>query len=306
MSVKDSWPHLVAGGVAGMAGAVVTSPLEVVKTRFQSSVGTNMITSLGDVRVQHQVARYSRIWTTLTHIVMQEGVQGLYRGLAPTLMGVAPSRAIYFWVYSTAKASLNTSSSLPPNTEVVHVLSAATAGLLSSCTTNPLWVIKTRMQLERERASPSLVSIVRTIYSERGVRGFWRGVSASAYGISETVMHFVIYEKLKQQWLDWDSQLTGSSGLSKKRTVRDFLALMLCGAVSKTVATSLAYPHEVARTRLREAGTKYHTFWSTLAIVHREEGLAGLYRGLGTNLLRQIPNAAVMMSTYELVVYLAS
>ena len=87
MSVKDSWPHLVAGGLAGMVGAVVTSPLEVVKTRFQSSVGTNMVTSLGDVRVQHQVVRYSRIWTTLTQIVMQEGAQGLFRGLAPTLMG---------------------------------------------------------------------------------------------------------------------------------------------------------------------------------------------------------------------------
>ena len=87
MSVKESWPHLVAGGVAGMVGAVVTSPLEVVKTRFQSSVGTNIISSLGDVRVEHQVGRYSRIWTTLTHIVMQEGPQGLFRGLAPTLMG---------------------------------------------------------------------------------------------------------------------------------------------------------------------------------------------------------------------------
>ena len=217
---------------------------------------------------------------------------------------MAPSRAIYFWAYSTAKAKLNSSSGLPPNTELVHVLSAATAGLLSSCTTNPLWVIKTRMQLEREKASPSLATIVRTIYSERGVRGFWRGVSASAYGISETVLHFVIYEKLKQQWLD--SQLTSGAVRGNERTVRDFLALMLCGGVSKTVATSLAYPHEVARTRLREAGNKYNSFWGSLATVHREEGLAGLYRGLGTNLVRQIPNAAVMMSTYELVVYLTS
>ena len=205
--------------------------------------------------------------------------------------GVAPSRAIYFWAYSTSKASLN--RTLPPNTDLVNVLSAASAGLLSSCTTNPLWVIKTRMQLEREKASPGLVNIVRTIYRERGVRGFWRGVSASAYGISETMMHFVIYEKLKKLIL-LDSETARG-----KRTVNDFLGLMVCGGVSKTVATTLAYPHEVARTRLREAGTKYSTFWGTLATVHREEGVAGLYRGLGTNLVRQIPNTAVMMATYE-------
>ena len=204
--------------------------------------------------------------------------------------GVAPSRAIYFWAYSTAKANLN--RTLPPNTDLVNVLSAASAGLLSSCTTNPLWVIKTRMQLEREKASPGVASIVRAIYRERGVRGFWRGVSASAYGISETMMHFVIYEKLKLILLD--CELT-----SRKKTVNDFLALMVCGGVSKTVATTLAYPHEVARTRLREAGTKYSTFWGTLATVHKEEGVVGLYRGLGTNLVRQIPNTAVMMATYE-------
>ena len=106
MSVKDSWPHLVAGGVAGMMGAVITSPLEVVKTRFQSSVGTNIITSLGDVRVQHQtsLARYSRIWTCLSHIVMQEGVQGLFRGLAPTLMGEASTHNILSNFLSTKLA----------------------------------------------------------------------------------------------------------------------------------------------------------------------------------------------------------
>lgn len=53
---------------------------------------------------------------------------------------------------------------------------------------------------------------------------------------------------------------------------------MGAGAVSKTVASCVAYPHEVARTRLREEGSKYRTFWQTLYLVWREEGKAGLYR----------------------------
>ena len=60
---------------------------------------------------------------------------------------------------------------------------------------------------------------------------------------------------------------------------------------------------EVARTRLREEGKKYRSFWQTLAVVAREEGRPGLYRGLVTQLIRQIPNTAIMMSTYELTVY---
>ena len=37
------------------------------------------------------------------HIWVHEGPRGLFRGLGPNLVGVAPSRAIYFWSYSTSK-----------------------------------------------------------------------------------------------------------------------------------------------------------------------------------------------------------
>lgn len=54
---------------------------------------------------------------------------------------------------------------------------------------------------------------------------------------------------------------------------------------------------------MREEGHKYTSFWKTLRIVYREEGRRGLYRGLATQLVRQIPNTAIMMSTYELTYY---
>ena len=63
---------------------------------------------------------------------------------------------------------------------------------------------------------------------------------------------------------------------------------------------------EVARTRLREEGAMYHGFWQTMGLVFKQEGIRGLYRGLPTQLVRQIPNTAIMMSTYEAVVYLCS
>lgn len=61
---------------------------------------------------------------------------------------------------------------------------------------------------------------------------------------------------------------------------------------------------EVARTRLREEGIKYKGFWQTLSLVYQEEGHRGLYRGLSIQLIRQIPNTAIMMATYEAVVHM--
>jgi AGAP009333-PA (fragment) len=62
----------------------------------------------------------------------------------------------------------------------------------------------------------------------------------------------------------------------------------------------------VARTRLRQEDDKYKRFFQTLALVYKEEGGSAIYRGLGMQLMRQIPNTAIMMGTYELIVFLLS
>uniref|UniRef100_A0A915ID43 DNA replication licensing factor MCM6 n=1 Tax=Romanomermis culicivorax TaxID=13658 RepID=A0A915ID43_ROMCU len=65
----------------------------------------------------------------------------------------------------------------------------------------------------------------------------------------------------------------------------------------------LAMP-EVLRTRLREEGAKYKGLIQTLKLIVKEETWRGLYSGLAVHLFRSIPNTAVTMATYELIVYL--
>ncbi|XP_006818113.1 solute carrier family 25 member 36-like [Saccoglossus kowalevskii] len=172
----------------------------------------------------------------------------------------------------------------------------------TACTfTNPIWLVKTRLQLDQRKIGRNLGALqcIQSVYRKEGLRGFYRGVTASYAGISETVIHFVIYEHLKKTLREKRGTQIGS-----EKSAQDFMEYMLCGACSKTCASILAYPHEVVRTRLREEGTKYRSFIQTLATVAREEGPRALYRGLATQLVRQIPNTAIMMSTYEAVVYL--
>ncbi|XP_046884440.1 solute carrier family 25 member 36-A isoform X2 [Hypomesus transpacificus] len=309
MSQKDTLVHLFAGGCGGTVGAILTCPLEVVKTRLQSSSVTFYVSQVTLSSVNG--ASLARVAPPgplhcLRLILEREGPRSLFRGLGPNLVGVAPSRAIYFAAYSSTKEQLNTL--LEPDSTQVHMLSAGLAGFTAITATNPIWLIKTRLQLDarhRDERRLNALDCVRRVYRSDGVRGFYRGMSASYAGISETVVHFVIYEGIKRHLQERRAK-GGALGDEDEavKDASDFLGMMLAAATSKTCATSIAYPHEVIRTRLREEGSRYRSFFQTLLAVPREEGYRALYRGLTTHLVRQIPNTAIMMATYELVVYL--
>uniref|UniRef100_A0A8C7X7I8 Solute carrier family 25 member 36a n=1 Tax=Oryzias sinensis TaxID=183150 RepID=A0A8C7X7I8_9TELE len=312
MSLRDTMSPLTLSArlcsrCGGTVGAILTCPLEVVKTRLQSSSITLYVSEVQLSTVNGaSVTRVSPPGPLhcLKLILEKEGARSLFRGLGPNLVGVAPSRAIYFAAYSTAKEKLN--GILEPDSTQVHMVSAGMAGFTAITATNPIWLIKTRLQLDarsRGERRMSAFECVRRVYKADGFRGFYRGMSASYAGISETVIHFVIYENIKRRLLEAKAPNMEEEEDSSK-DASDFIGMMLAAATSKTCATSIAYPHEVIRTRLREEGTKYRSFFQTLKTVPKEEGFRALYRGLTTHLVRQIPNTAIMMCTYELVVYL--
>ncbi|XP_072297340.1 solute carrier family 25 member 36-A-like [Eucyclogobius newberryi] len=308
MSQKDTLVHLFAGGCGGTVGAILTCPLEVVKTRLQSSTITFYVSEVQLSTVNGaSVARMAPPGPMhcLKLILEREGARALFRGLGPNLVGVAPSRAIYFAAYSMAKEKLN--GVFEPDSTQVHMVSAGMAGFTAITATNPIWLIKTRMQLDarnRGERRVNALECVRRVYQMDGLRGFYRGMSASYAGISETVIHFVIYESIKRKLSESKAHTSMDEEDEAVKDTSDFVGMMLAAATSKSCATTIAYPHEVIRTRLREEGSKYRSFFQTLLTVPKEEGYRALYRGLTTHLVRQIPNTAIMMCTYEVVVYL--
>lgn len=303
----DPITNFVAGGLAGAAGTTVTCPLEVIKTRLQTAMGQNVMRTLqAGYRLMPSgtastVALHSAATTTTTpmmylrHILQTEGFQALFKGLAPSLFGIIPTRALYFTAYSQAKQFYNGVFSY--ESAAVHLSSAITAGAITATCTSPIWVVKTQLQLDnRPGRRLTMYNSIKKLYRLDGMKGFYRGLTASYAGTIETAIHFVIYEHLKKLILARrDSQQLQP------------LDCIVAAGLAKVTASTTCYPHEVVRTRLRQRVSrdqrKYHSFVQTLVTVWREEGLRrGLYGGMSAHLIRVVPNTAIVFLTYEAVV----
>merc|ERR1712216_352500 len=106
------------------------------------------------------------------------------------LMSIIPTRSCYFWAYGASKGAL---ASVIGDCPATHMVSAVAAGGLSSTLTCPLWMIKTRMQLQ----GTNLAQTAQSIVAESGVKGLYRGLKASYWGLSEGAIQFLMYEKVK-------------------------------------------------------------------------------------------------------------
>ncbi|THZ73043.1 hypothetical protein D6C84_09800 [Aureobasidium pullulans] len=85
----------------------------------------------------------------------------------------------------------------------VHTAAAVTAGILTGTATNPIWLIKTRMQLDNSSSTPrprhrNSFQYAMQIFKQEGIRGFYRGLSASCLGVAESALHLVLYERIKE------------------------------------------------------------------------------------------------------------
>ena len=130
------------------------------------------------------------------------------------------------------------------------------------------------------------------------------GITASYWGCFEGATQFLIYEQFKTRLLDRQNKERRAKGLRPSNELPKS-TYFWAAAASKAIAAIATYPHEVARTRLREQAKsgvfKYHGMWQTLGLMSREEGFKSLYSGMGVHLTKVVPNSALMFLTYEIV-----
>ncbi|RKF64432.1 putative mitochondrial carrier [Erysiphe neolycopersici] len=323
--IAKSWTHFLAGGLGGMAAATLTAPLDVLKTRLQSDFFQEQLThsrlSKGVLPqtfvspFRSGIQHFKETFQILGSVYRVEGWRALFKGLGPNLVGVVPARSINFFVVGNGKRIIADFGNGGKESPWVVLCAAAVAGIVTSTVTNPIWLVKTRLQLDKNfvdknggkalRKYKNSWDCIKKVVHNEGIRGLYRGMSASYLGITESTLQWVLYEQMKAS-IAKRAELIKQNGRPQNSWDRILEWTGSVGAAggAKLIAALITYPHEVIRTRLRQVpmeneAPKYTGLLQCSKLIWKEEGLVALYGGLTPHLLRTVPSAAIMFGIYE-------
>jgi len=280
--VIESVENFALGAVAGGIGATAVYPIDLVKTRMQNQRA---------VEASQRV--YKNSWDCFSKVFKNEGFRGLYKGLGPQLVGVAPEKAIKLTVNDLLRGLFEDKS----KGEIyfpLEVLAGGSAGASQVLFTNPLEIVKIRLQVQGESLGrtgkgASAVSIVK----ELGFFGLYKGAGACLLrDIPFSAIYFPTYAKMKTVLTDENGKLGPTQ-------------LLVAGAVAGIPAASLVTPADVIKTRLQvkaRAGDESYAgirdcFWKVL----QAEGPTAFFKGCLARVFRSSPQFGVTLLSYEML-----
>ncbi|KAJ4306662.1 hypothetical protein N0V88_000026 [Collariella sp. IMI 366227] len=215
---------------------------------------------------------------------------------------------------------------LPQNDNVAHALAGAGGGVLSMALTYPLITLSTRAQVESKRASTTFLAAIHHIVAREGISGLYSGMSSALFGISVTnfvyyywapstlgtllsllrtegpqalfagvvpalvlvinpILQYTLFEQMK-------------NGVERRKMRVTPTVAFFLGAVGKLFATSITYPYITVKSQMHVAGAadKKEGVMEAIRRVVREEGYAGLYKGIGPKVTQSVLTAALLFA----------
>lgn len=283
--VFESAYNFVLGSVAGAFGATVVYPIDLVKTRMQ-----NQRTAMPG-----QQLMYRNSWDCFTKVIKNEGFMGLYSGLGPQLIGVAPEKAIKLTVNDLVRGKLtNKDGTLPLSAEII---AGGSAGACQVVFTNPLEIVKIRLQVQGEMLKSGVENAPKRsalwIVRHLGLVGLYKGASACLLrDVPFSAIYFPAYAHLKKDYF--------GEGPKHRLGIAE---LLTAGAIAGIPAAYLTTPCDVVKTRLQVEARKGHTNYRGLAhafsTIFKEEGFRAFFKGGPARVLRSSPQFGCTLAAYE-------
>ncbi|XP_069839016.1 electrogenic aspartate/glutamate antiporter SLC25A12, mitochondrial isoform X2 [Dendropsophus ebraccatus] len=279
LQVAESGYRFTLGSIAGAVGATAVYPIDLVKTRMQNQRSS----FVGELM-------YKNSFDCFKKVLRYEGFFGLYRGLLPQLVGVAPEKAIKLTVNDFVRDKFTQRDGSVPL--LAEIMAGGCAGGSQVIFTNPLEIVKIRLQVAGEITTGPRVSAV-TVLRDLGFFGLYKGAKACFLrDIPFSAIYFPVYAHCKSQFTDEEGHIGA-------------LRLLTAGAIAGVPAASLVTPADVIKTRLQVAARAGQTTYSGVIDCFRkilkEEGARAFWKGAGARVFRSSPQFGVTLVTYELL-----
>ena len=228
--------RFASGSLAGITSVFFTYPLEVIRVRLAFETKRDSRSSLSRIcrQIYHESPPAAQSLSSqspgaaavnvVQKVVPSAGLANFYRGFSPTLLGMLPYAGTSFLTHDTmgdllrapalAPYTVIPSTTTPPtsaqNAKAYHrsqltapaeLTAGAIAGLVSQTASYPLEVIRRRMQVGGAVGDGHRMSIAETarrIYFERGLQGFFVGLSIGYVKVVPmAATAFYVYERSK-------------------------------------------------------------------------------------------------------------
>ncbi|XP_047151181.1 adenine nucleotide transporter BT1, chloroplastic/mitochondrial-like [Vigna umbellata] len=272
---KPSLRRLISGAFAGAVSRTTVAPLETIRTHLMVGSSGN---STGEV---------------FSNIMKTDGWKGLFRGNFVNVIRVAPSKAIELFVYDTVNKNLSPKPGEQPKLAIPpSLIAGACAGVSSTICTYPLELLKTRLTIQRgvyEGLLDAFLKIVR----EEGAGELYRGLTPSLIGvIPYSATNYFAYDTLRKAYRK----------IFKKEKIGNIETLLI-GSAAGAISSSATFPLEVARKHMQVGALSgrqiYKNVIHALASILEQEGIQGLYKGLGPSCMKLVPAAGISFMCYE-------
>ena len=284
--IGESTYNFVLGGVAGSVGATLVYPIDLVKTRMQNQRSN----------VVGEALMYKNSLDCAKKVMQNEGFFGFYSGLVPQLLGVAPEKAIKLTVNDLVRSlTMDKDGRVPVPAEI---LAGSVAGASQVVFTNPLEIVKIRLQVQGEVSSdPSQVRKgALTIIRRLGLLGLYKGAGACLLrDIPFSAIYFPMYAHLKKD-------LFGEAPGVKLT----FGQLISAASIAGIPAAFLTTPADVIKTRLqveaRKGQATYKGIMDCASQILRKESPSAFFKGSLARVLRSSPQFGATLVAHSVAI----
>ena len=171
--------RLLAGATSGALAAAALNPTELLKTRMQNATNAG-----------------TPAWEHLRRAVREDGARSLWRGSALAMGRSAVLTATQVATYGETKRYV-IDTGVATEGVTLHFAVASITGLVTTVTTNPIDMIKTRVYVGE---GASIASTFAHVLTRHGPLGLFRGFSANYLRLGpQTMVTFVVAEFLREK-----------------------------------------------------------------------------------------------------------